>query len=86
MNFQLDSMIEILLSADNQRRTEAEKYLQDIITTSFEEAVDSFLAVMSHQNPNVRCDSCRLRRWEPFSSRKSISTTRILFLDFPRTS
>jgi hypothetical protein len=53
MNFQLDSMIEILLSADNQRRTEAEKYLQDIITTSFEEAVDSFLAVMSHQNPNV---------------------------------
>lgn len=48
MNFQLDSVIEILLSADNQRRTEAEKYLQEITTNSFEEAVDSFLGVMNH--------------------------------------
>jgi hypothetical protein len=53
MNYQLDSVIEILLSADNQRRTEAEQFLQDITTSNFNEAVDGFLHVMGNANPNM---------------------------------
>jgi hypothetical protein len=35
MNFQLDSIIEVLLSNDNQRRIEAERFIDEIPTNSF---------------------------------------------------
>ncbi len=48
MNYQLNTVIEVLLSADNQRRTEAENYIQELTTTSFNEGVDAFLQTMGH--------------------------------------
>ncbi len=43
MNYQLHSVIEVLLSTDNQRRAEAEKYIQDMTTNSFAEGVDALI-------------------------------------------
>ena len=86
MNFQLDSVIEILLSADNQRRSEAEKYLQEMTANSFEEAVESFLAVMNHENANVFLLPPRWPPWEPSSSRRSTSTPRTPSPSSPKTS
>ena len=53
MDYQMDSVVEILLSPDNQRRTEAEQFIQEITNSNFVEAVDGFLHVMNHSNPNV---------------------------------
>ncbi len=63
MNFQLDSVIEILLSPDNQRRTEAEQFIQDITAASPNEAIDSFLMTMNHENIQVQH---RIFRWHPW--------------------
>lgn len=48
MNYQLHSVIEVLLSNDNLRRTEAEKYIQDLTTNSFNEGVDALIECMNH--------------------------------------
>lgn len=53
MNYQLNTVIEVLLSSDNQRRTEAENYIQDLTNNSFNEGVDAFLQCMSNENANV---------------------------------
>jgi hypothetical protein len=53
MSFQLDSVIEVLLSSDNQRRIEAEAYINEIPNTCFEQGIDAFLLSMNHENPNV---------------------------------
>lgn len=48
MNYQLNTVIEVLLSSDNQRRAEAENYIQELTTNSFTDGVDAFLQSMSH--------------------------------------
>ena len=53
MNYQLDSVIELLLSEDNARRIEAEKMVEDIPKSHFEECLDAFLMSMSHENNMV---------------------------------
>ena len=53
MNFQLDSIIEVLLSTDNQRRIEAERFIDEVPVNAFEAGIDAFLLSMSHENSNV---------------------------------
>lgn len=54
MDFQLDNVIEVLLSCtDNQRRMEAEKYVADIPMTNFDQGIDAFLLSMNHENAQV---------------------------------
>jgi len=48
MNYQLDSVIEHLLSNDNHRRIEAEKMVNEIPITHFEQGLDAFLMSMAH--------------------------------------
>ena len=59
MNFQLDSVLEILLGNDNLRRIEAEKYVDEIPINYFEPGIDAFLASMSHENAQVIHQLCR---------------------------
>lgn len=53
MDFKLDNVIQVLLSNDNQRRLEAERYVDQIPTNSFEQGIDAFLISMNHENPHV---------------------------------
>ena len=53
MDLQLDNVIEVLLSPDNQRRAEAEKFIETIPVNHFEQGIDAFLMSMNHENPQV---------------------------------
>ena len=86
MNFQLDNIIQILLSPDNQRRTEAEQFIHEITTNNFEEAVDGFLHVMNNQDPNVSQSRVSCPAWVPSSSRRSTWMSRTTWPNCPRTS
>lgn len=50
---QLSSVIEILFGNDNERRTQAELFIEQIPLNSFEQGIDAFIASMGHQNPQV---------------------------------
>lgn len=63
MNFQLDSVIETLFSSDNQRRSEAEKFVNSITETNFEEGIDAFISVMNNPNNDVLYNLFRLPKW-----------------------
>lgn len=67
MNFQLDSIIEVLLCNDNQRRIEAERFIDEVPTNAFDAGIDAFLLSMSHENSNVSLNLYRWLLWEPFS-------------------
>ena len=53
MDFQLDTVIEVLFSTDNQRRAEAERFVDQIPVNSFDQGIDAFLITMNHQNSQV---------------------------------
>lgn len=53
MNFQLDSVIETLFSSDNQRRSEAEKFVNSLPETNFDEGIDALINVMNNPNNDV---------------------------------
>lgn len=67
MDFQLDSVIEVLLSNDNLRRIEAEKYVDEIPLNNFEAGIDAFMNSMAHSNPNVFNNLSRSLQWVPYS-------------------
>lgn len=75
MNHQLDSVIEILLSADNQRRSEAEQFLTEITNSNFNETVDGFLHVMNNSNPNVNIYRLSSPAWPLSFSKRNTSTS-----------
>lgn len=53
MDFKLDNVIEVLFSTDNKRRTEAEKYVDQIPINSFDQGIEAFLITMNHENTQV---------------------------------
>ena len=53
MDFKLDTVIEVLFSADNQRRAEAERFVDQIPVNNFDQGIDAFLMTMNHQNSQV---------------------------------
>lgn len=53
MEVQLDTVIEVLFCPDNQRRSEAERFIEKIPITHFEQGIDAFLMSMHHENPQV---------------------------------
>ena len=53
MNFSLDSVIEVLLCSDNQRRMAAEQFINELPNKQFSEGIDAFLMSMNHQNEQV---------------------------------
>ena len=79
MNLQLDPLLETLLSSDNQRRTEAENFINSLPDTNFEEGIDALLASMNNPNNDVTLLLFRLLKWLLSSSRRSTWT-------FPTTS
>lgn len=78
MNLQLDSLIETLLSSDNQRRSEAEKLINSLPETNFEEGIDALIAAMNNSNNDVFIPLHRLLKCLLFSLKRNILT-------FPRT-
>lgn len=48
MNFQLETVLEALLGADNQRRNEAEQFIDQMPKTNFEQGIDALLMSMAH--------------------------------------
>ena len=53
MDMQLNSVIEVLLGSDNERRIQAEQFIEQIPVTSFDQGIDAFVVSMAHQNPQV---------------------------------
>ena len=53
MDFKLDNVIEVLFSSDNLRRTEAEKFVDQIPINNFQQGIDAFLITMNHENNQV---------------------------------
>lgn len=53
MDMQINSVIEVLLSTDNERRIQAEKFIEQITVTSFDQGIDAFVLSMSHENQQV---------------------------------
>lgn len=53
MDFKLDNVIEVLFCTDNQRRTEAEKFVDQIPVSNFDQGIDAFLMTMNHENTQV---------------------------------
>lgn len=53
MDLQINSVIEVLLGSDNERRIQAEKFIDQIPLTSFDQGIDAFVLSMTHENPQV---------------------------------
>lgn len=53
MDFKLDNVIEVLFNPDNQRRAEAEKFVDMIPVNSFDQGIEAFLMTMNHENTQV---------------------------------
>ena len=53
MDFKLDNVIEVLFCTDNQRRAEAERYVDMIPVNNFDQGIDAFLMTMNHENTQV---------------------------------
>lgn len=58
--FELASVIEVLLSSDNNRRLEAERYVNEIPLTNFDQGIDGFLSCMHNENPHISSMSALL--------------------------
>ena len=50
---QINNVIEVLLGSDNERRAKAEKFIDQITETTFDQGIDAFILSMSHENPQV---------------------------------
>lgn len=48
MDLQINSVIEVLLGSDNERRIQAEKFIEQIPITSFDQGIDAFVLSMTH--------------------------------------
>jgi hypothetical protein len=53
MDLQINSVIEVLLSSDNERRIQAEKFIEQIPLTTFDQGIDAFVFSMTNENPQV---------------------------------
>lgn len=53
MDFKLDTVIEVLFSPDNQRRAQAEQFVDQIPHSNFDQGIDAFLMTMNHENMQV---------------------------------
>lgn len=53
MDFKLDNVIEVLFSPDNQRRMQAEQFVDQIPLNNFDQGIDAFLMTMNHENIQV---------------------------------
>lgn len=83
MDFQLDNVIEVLLSPDNQRRIEAEKFVDNIPLTHFDQGIEAFLLTMNHQNPQVASMAALLLKKKYLENEESVqklSTERLEYI------
>ena len=66
MDMQINNVIEVLLGSDNERRAKAEKFIDQITETTFDQGIDDFILSMSHENPQVNFQLLRCPPWELF--------------------
>jgi len=45
-----------LLGSDNERRIQAEKFIEQIPLTTFDQGIDAFVLSMSHENAQVNIE------------------------------
>lgn len=68
MELQIISVIEVLLGADNERRIQAEKFIDQIPLTSFDQGIDAFVLSMNNENAQVLlCDNIGFNNGSSFA-------------------
>lgn len=83
MDLQIISVIQALLGADNETRIQAEKFIDQIPLTHFDQGIDAFVISMSNENAQVwLCDNIGFNNGRSFAKEEILGRHYSIFKDF----